>query len=94
MDEYGKEDSDVKFQDSKVYRYMDEGSTAEVESHVDLDEDDNTILEPTNVESKLTLFTVLIYGCGEVGVSVGNTLYGFFFTSFMLEVTLLEPSKV
>lgn len=43
---------------------------------------------------KVSLLTATIYGCGEVGVSVGHTVFGLFFTTFLLEVSKLEPSKV
>lgn len=43
---------------------------------------------------KVSFLKASIYGCGEVGVSVGHSLFGLFFTTFLLEVSKLEASKV
>lgn len=85
------DEEDSVSQKGKLYRYMDEEEGKE--NLVSLEDNEDNI-EVVQVESKLVWTTVLVYACGELGVSVGNTLYGLFFTTFMLEVTKLEPSYV
>lgn len=72
-----------------VYKYL-EGSEEQVKLEDTLEEIDLNEVKP----SELSIFTVWIYAIGELGVSVGNVLYGLFYTTFLLEVTRVFASHV